>query len=174
MAPRRRAASDLARAAAEAPAEAPAPNLENLVAVRIVRLAELIARMAARQFEPTFGLRNTDLRILNLLDGTEGISVSEISRRAHVDKAWISRSLRELGAKGLVTRREDRADTRLSVVSLTAEGKRLLDQVRPIAVANEAVLLEGIDAPAFLTSLDRLMRNAEAAYGAQPRRPGRA
>jgi len=63
-------------------------TLEDLVPVRIVRLAEVIARLATQSIESTVGLRNTDLRLLNLLDGTEGVTVNEIARRAHVDKAW--------------------------------------------------------------------------------------
>jgi DNA-binding MarR family transcriptional regulator len=145
-------------------AAAPIPNLENLVAVRIVRLSELIQRMAARQFEPRFGLRNTDLRILNLLDGSDAISVSEISRRTHVDKAWISRSLHELAGKGLVAKTAHATDARQALISLTAAGRALLTKVRPIAVAHEEGLLDGIDRASLLADLDRLAQNAERAY----------
>jgi DNA-binding MarR family transcriptional regulator len=136
-------------------------SLEDLVAVRIVRIAEVMARLATRTIEARVGLRNTDLRLLNLLDGTEGVTVNEIARRAHVDKAWVSRSLRHLEAAGLVTRKSARSDSRLTVVGLSAKGRALLEQVRPLAVAREARLLEGIDPDAFKASLDRLMLNAE-------------
>src|SRR5438552_4139294 len=80
------------------------PSLEDLVAVRVVRIAEVLARLATASFETKVGLRNTDLWILNLLDRTDGVTVNEIARRAHVDKAWVSRSLRHLEADGLVLR----------------------------------------------------------------------
>lgn len=137
-------------------------SLEDLVAVRIVRIAEVISRLATQTIEAQVGLRNTDLRIMNLLDGTEGITVNEIARRAHVDKAWVSRSLRELQRSGLVTRRSLREDSRLSVVALSAKGRTLLEQVRPMASAREARLLAGIDRSGFKADLDRLMANAEA------------
>ncbi len=137
-------------------------SLEDLVAVRIVRIAEVISRLATQTIEAQVGLRNTDLRIMNLLEGTEGVTVNEIARRAHVDKAWVSRSLRELQKSGLITRRSLREDSRLSVVVLSAKGRALLEQVRPMASAREARLLAGIDRAGFKTDLDRLMANAEA------------
>ena len=137
-------------------------SLEDLVAVRIVRIAEVVARLATQTIEARVGLRNTDLRLMNLLDRADGVSVNEIARRAHVDKAWVSRSLRHLEMSGLVTRKSTRKDSRVSVIDLSAKGRALLEQVRPLAAAREARLLDGIDKDAFKASLDRLMANAES------------
>jgi len=142
-------------------------SLEDLVAVRIVRISEVIARLATRTIEARVGLRNTDLRLMNLLDGTDGVTVNEIARRAHVDKAWVSRSLRELEKSGLVTRRGVRADSRVSMIALSAKGRAMLEQVRPLASAREARLLDGIDVAGFKANLDRLMTNAEAMLAGQ-------
>jgi DNA-binding MarR family transcriptional regulator len=137
-------------------------SLEDLVAVRIVRIAEVVARLATQTIEARVGLRNTDLRLMNLLDRADGVSVNEIARRAHVDKAWVSRSLRHLEKSGLVTRKSTRKDSRVSVIDLSAKGRALLEQVRPLAAAREARLLDGIHKDAFKASLDRLMANAES------------
>ncbi len=136
-------------------------SLEDLIAVRVVRIAEVVARLATQTIQAGVGLRNTDLRLLNLLDGSEGVTVNEIARRAHVDKAWVSRSLRQLEKSGLVTRRGMRKDSRVSVIDLSAKGRTLLERVRPLAQARETRLLDGIDAAAFKVNLDRLMSNAE-------------
>jgi DNA-binding MarR family transcriptional regulator len=143
-------------------------TLEDLVAVRVVRIAEVLARLATQTIEARVGLRNTDLRLMNLLDGRpmgppgfQGVTVNEIARRAHVDKAWVSRSLRDLEKSGLVTRKSNRKDSRLTVVDLSVKGRALLEQVRPLAVAREARLLDGIDPAGFKASLERLMLNAE-------------
>lgn len=137
-------------------------SLEDLVAVRLVRIAEVVSRVAARRFQPRFALRNTDLRIMNMLDRTEGVAVNEIARRAHVDSAWISRSIRHLEQEGMLARRSHPSDSRLKVVALTPRGKAVLDQVRPLAFAGETRLMDGIDAPEFKQALDRLLANAEA------------
>ena len=136
--------------------------LEDLIAVRIVRIAEVVARLATRTIEARVGLRNTDLRILNLLDRTDGVSVNEIARRAHVDKAWVSRSLRHLESAGLVTRGGVKRDSRFTVIKLAAKGRTKLAQVRPLAADHESHLLVGIDRAAFKAQLERLMANAEA------------
>lgn len=137
-------------------------SLEDLVAVRVVRIAEVVARLASQTIEVRVGLRNTDLRILNLLDRTAGVTVNEIARRAHVDKAWVSRSLRHLEDAGLVTRTTLQKDSRLSVIRLTARGRAKLSQVRPFAEEHEARLLAGIDRSVFKGHLEQLMTNAEA------------
>jgi DNA-binding MarR family transcriptional regulator len=147
---------------ADAGRDAVARSLEDLVAVRIVRIAEVVARLATQTIEARVGLRNTDLRLMNLLDGADGVTVNEIARRAHVDKAWVSRSLRHLEKSGLVTRKDNRKDSRVTVVALSAKGRALLEQVRPLAAARETRLLDGIDAAVFKASLDRLMANAES------------
>jgi DNA-binding MarR family transcriptional regulator len=141
-------------------------SLEDLAAVRIMRIAEVVARLATRTIEASIGLRNTDLRILNLLDGGERVAVNEIARRAHIDKAWVSRSLRHLETAGLVLRSSLRQDIRLSIIRLSAKGRAKLALVRPMAESHESRLLAGIDQAAFKAQLDRLMANAEALLAA--------
>jgi DNA-binding MarR family transcriptional regulator len=136
-------------------------SLEDLVAVRVVRIAEVVARLATQTIEARVGLRNTDLRILNLLDRTDGVTVNEIARRAHVDKAWVSRSLRHLEAAGLVVRSSLENDSRLSLIRLSVRGRAKLGQVRPLAENHESRLLAGIDKSLFTAQLERLMANAE-------------
>lgn len=143
-----------------------AKGLNDHIAVRVARITEIVTRMATRTIEARWGLRNTDLRLLNVLDGAGQIPVSELSRRAHVDKAWVSRSLRDLERRKLVKRSTDRRDTRLSLVSLSEHGQSLLDEVRPFALRSEIDLLKGIDARLLKRLLDQLEVNAESALQA--------
>lgn len=137
-------------------------TLEDNIGVRVVRIAEVFQRLAKLGVEEPWGLRQTDLRILNLLDGEENVAVSEIARRTHVDKAWISRSLRQLIDKGLVERRTDPEDSRVSLAALSKRGRDLLDDIRPHVVRGERRVLKGIDERALKRQLDRLLANAEA------------
>ena len=136
-------------------------TFEDNVGVRIVRLAEVFSRLARIGVEGPWGLRGTELRILNILDGADSVPISEIARRTHVDKAWISRSVRDLEKKHLVARRADASDSRKTHAVLTAKGAALLDEIRPFVVWHEARVLKGIDEPAFKQDLDRLLANAE-------------
>jgi DNA-binding MarR family transcriptional regulator len=135
-------------------------KLNDHIAVRIVRISEIVSRVATLTIEARWGLSNTDLRLLNNLDGASPMAVSELSRRAHVDKAWVSRSLRDLESRKLVQRRSHNKDSRLSLISLSKRGQQLLDEVRPFALNNEIELLSGIDARQFKRLLGVLEVNA--------------
>lgn len=134
--------------------------LTDHVADRILRLADAMVMLSARSIEKRWGLRHTDLRLLNLLDGEKALSVREISRRAHIDQAWVSRSLRKLEEQDFVTRGSDQHDSRLTLISLTRNGRKTLDEVRPHARKSESLLLNRIDEAQLKALLDRLDENA--------------
>jgi len=119
-------------------------------------------RMSSWHMQERWKLRQTDFRLLNVLDGEESLSVNEISRRALVDQAWVSRSLRALETRKLVERRSDPEDSRLTRVSLTKRGRETLDQFRPWAAWSEKVLLDGIDERKLKALLDQLEANTES------------
>ena len=148
-------------------------TLEDNVGIRILRLAEVFARLAKLGVAQPWGLRQTDLRILNLLDGRTSVPISEIARLTYVDKAWISRSVRELVDKGLVARSHSPNDSRMSLAMLTEQGRALLNEIRPSVLSHEQKVLEGIDERAFKLELERLLANADAmlqlAESRQPR-----
>jgi DNA-binding MarR family transcriptional regulator len=135
-------------------------SLEDLVAVRIARLADVMARLANQAVTAQVGARNVDLRLLNILDAADGLTVNEIARRVHIDKAWVSRSLRRLEKSGHVSRRSSRTDARVCLVYLSSSGRAALDRMKPLTSAREKRLLEGLDETRFKADLDRLMTNA--------------
>ena len=53
------------------------------------------------------------------------------------------------------------------MISLSAKGRAMLEQVRPLAAVHEARLLDGIDKTGFKADLDRFMANAEAMLPSQ-------
>ena len=138
-----------------------ARRLTDHIADRVCRLADAMLRLSARSIKETWGLRPTDLKLLNLLDGEPPLAVREISRRAHVDQAWVSRSVHELEARDLVQRQGHASDSRLTLVSLTAHGRKTLDAVRPYALNSEQILLAGIDEKKLKALLDQVEVNAE-------------
>ena len=125
----------------------PEPHIDaliRLVSVRIVRLSELILRIGILAFKDRFGVKPTDLRILVMLGAYQPISVNEVSRRTHIDKAWISRSLRGLLRRKLVTQTAHPTDSRASLLSLTKSGEALLREIAPVAMAYQRELLRGL------------------------------
>lgn len=136
-------------------------TFEDNIGVRAIRLAEVFARLARIVVEKPFGLRATELRILNILDGEASLSINEIARRTHVDKGWISRSIRDLEDRNLVQRRSDDNDSRKSHALLSASGKSLLDTIRPFARDGELRMFIGIDERRFKAEMDQLLGNLE-------------
>ncbi|MDU2923913.1 MarR family transcriptional regulator, partial [Bradyrhizobium sp.] len=120
-------------------------HLDDLVLVRIMRMAEMVARLSAINLEARYGIRMTDMRILALLHDADRMSVAEISRQARVDKAWISRLSRELEDKGLIERVPDPEDSRAMLLSLTRKGRDIQRRLLPEATKREQFLLRGID-----------------------------
>jgi DNA-binding MarR family transcriptional regulator len=120
-----------------------------------------MVRMSSRHIRERWNVGHTDLRLLNILDGEDALSVNEISRRALVDQAWVSRSLRTLEASKLVERRRDPNDSRLTLVALTKRGCKLLDEFRPWTQWSESVLLDGIDEANIKAMLDQLEANVD-------------
>lgn len=144
-----------------------APHIDTLirlVSVRIVRLSELIIRIGTLTFKGRFGVKPTDLRILVMLGAYQPISVNEVSRRTHIDKAWISRSLRGLLRRKLITRTAHPSDSRASLLSLTKRGEALLRAIAPVAEEYQRQLLQGQRARDVERVLDLLSARAEEMY----------
>ncbi len=129
---------------------------------RICRLADAMVRMSSWYMKQRWNLRNTDFRLLNVLDGGDPLSVNEVARRALLDQAWVSRSLRTLERVKLVERRDDHRDSRLTLVTLTKRGREILDEFRPYAAWSERVLLGGVDGGKLKALLDQLESNTQS------------
>lgn len=140
---------------------APAKELHDHIADRVCRIADGMIMVSAKSIRKVWNIRHTDLRLLNVLDGEEPLSVNEISRRAIVDQAWVSRSLKMLEQMDLVMRASDPSDSRRSLIKLTKKGHKTLDEVRPYAMKSEKILLKDIDEAKLKQLLDQLELNVE-------------
>ncbi len=134
--------------------------LEDLLQARLGRIHEVINQLA-RYSVGARGLRTTDLRIMNLLFDAGTLSINELARRAHVDKAWISRSVMQLLQKRWVSKQPDPADARAQLIRLTPKSRALLESVRPQMQTNEQQLLTGVNAAQLKKQLDKVLMNAE-------------
>ena len=76
------------------------------------------------------------LRAVAFLQGQEGVSVGSVAKHLDVTSAFITAQSRALLEQGLLDKDEDAADRRISRLSLTRKGERLVDEiiesVRPV------------------------------------------
>jgi DNA-binding MarR family transcriptional regulator len=141
-------------------------GLHDRIVARICRLADAMVHMSSHHIRELWNLRNTDLRLLNVLESEDPLSVNEISRRALLDQAWVSRSLHALERAKLIERRKDPSDSRLTLIALTPRAREILDESRPYAEWSEKVLLNGIDESELKGLLDRLESNTQGLLNA--------
>jgi DNA-binding MarR family transcriptional regulator len=134
--------------------------LTELVAFRLIHLADVISRAATAVFERQFGVNNSELRALIVLREEQPLTIAELSRRGRIDKAWVSRSVDSLHKRGLVSRKDHPKDSRMTLISLTAAGVELVGKLGPIALARQSRLLSGLSPQDAFRVIEVLERNA--------------
>lgn len=132
--------------------------LEHYIPAYFTYLAGKISSGASAIYRPKFGVGITDWRIMALLAGEPWIGASRICSSTGLDKAAVSRSVRDLAATGLIEVRPDRSDQRRQLIALTKKGIALHDRIVELAIAREEALLAGFSARERKTLLALLMR----------------
>jgi DNA-binding MarR family transcriptional regulator len=129
--------------------------------IKVLDLANSIDRAAGAYYGARFGLRIADLRVLVHVARSPGLSLVEISRRAKIDRAWISRSVQRLVKREFVRKSSVDGDDRASSVFLTQKGDGLLRRLIPIVQERQRRLLQGENRRELEQALDRLARRVE-------------
>jgi DNA-binding MarR family transcriptional regulator len=146
-------------------ADAPAATLRlrEFLPYRLSVLSNLVSGLIAREYSTRFDLSMTQWRLMAVLAEHEELAARDIEPIVRMDKVAISRAVRSLTQRRLVRRRASQQDGRLAFLSLTAAGRRVYDEVRPIALRHEAELLAVLseeEATTLTTLLARLDAHA--------------
>jgi DNA-binding MarR family transcriptional regulator len=115
-------------------------------------------------FERHMGMSRARWVILNLLGREQTATQALIGQRLRVDAAAITRQVKLLEKEGLVTRRPDPKDNRYTLVTLTPQGMRYVDGLRPHRDLFEAIVTAGLSEEETITlrrSLTRLRDNIQ-------------
>lgn len=137
---------------------------EVLVALRrIIRAVDLQSRTLKRRC----GLTGPQALVLRALCGHDGISVSDLARRARLSQATVTDILGRLEREGLVARRRSAQDRRRLMIFITALGRKRLDDAMPLlqeAFVQRFEQLESWEQTQLTASLQRVaeMMDAEA------------
>ncbi len=105
---------------------------------RSLPMALLRAREAVMlKFTPALkahGLSPQQWRVIRALHETKELDISELAERCYLLPPSLSRILQNLEKRGLVSRQTSHADSRRSMISLTAKGKGLFRKIAPKSV----------------------------------------
>ncbi|MCZ8520485.1 MULTISPECIES: MarR family winged helix-turn-helix transcriptional regulator [Paenibacillus] len=80
-------------------------------------------KQIATNFERCTGVSPSRFRLLQMLYHAEEISQTALQKEVGIDHAAVTRHLKQLEADGVVTRRTNPADNRITLVRLTEQGR---------------------------------------------------
>jgi DNA-binding MarR family transcriptional regulator len=137
-------------------AGSPQLDLERFLPYRLSVLSNRISDAIARTYRDRFGLGVTEWRVMAVLGRYPGLSAGAVARRTAMDKVAVSRAVGRMLERGLLARDTHGDDRRRSVLALSSAGRRVHDQVVPLALAYERQLLAPLE-PAERETLARLL-----------------
>ncbi len=116
-------------------------DLEHFLPYRLSVLSNRISQIIANTYAGRFGIGITEWRVIAVLGRHTGLSANGLAERTAMDKVAVSRALARLLERGLVQRDTHGDDRRRSVLELSEAGYRIYDEVVPLALARERMLL---------------------------------
>jgi DNA-binding MarR family transcriptional regulator len=116
-------------------------ELDRFLPYRLSVLTNTISAAIARQYAERFDLSITEWRVLAILGRYPALSAGEVAERSAMDKVAVSRAVASLLDSGRLRRAVDGNDRRRSVLSLSARGRKVYEQVAPLAKRHEERLL---------------------------------
>ena len=120
-------------------------DLERFLPYRLSVLTNTISQAIARDYGERFGLAVTEWRVLAVLGRYAGLSAMQVAERTAMDKVAVSRAVNALLKSGRIRRSTHAEDKRRSVLALSAKGRKVYDEVAPLALRYERELLAGLD-----------------------------
>jgi DNA-binding MarR family transcriptional regulator len=123
---------------------------------RVVRLSASRAAFARQASAAKTELSQPSYILLRVLIDQGPLSMGQLARMAHMDVGMATRRVRALAEAGLVTRRTDPSDGRVSVVDATAKGRRAAGVLHDVRRDHLARALSGWST-AELREFDRLL-----------------
>jgi DNA-binding MarR family transcriptional regulator len=122
------------------PVTHPAPSL-----LYVMKQLELAVRSGLDDIVRPDGLTAQQYTALTVLERNSGISSAQLARHSFVTAQSMADMVGSLLAGGLIERHRDAVDRRKLVLTLTAEGRSLLDRYRDEVDALEAKMLVGLE-----------------------------
>ena len=116
-------------------------DLNRYVPALLAFIDNKLSAHAAKLYKDQFNTTLTEFRILTLLAVEPNINAQRIIELIGLDKAGVSRTIKQLHEKALLTVTPDPQDLRSNTLQLTASGQALYDEVLIAAQEREQKLL---------------------------------
>ena len=116
-------------------------DLNRYVPALLAFIDNKLSAHAAKLYKDQFNTTLTEFRILTMLAVEPNINAQRIIELIGLDKAGVSRTIKQLHEKALLTVTPDPQDLRSNTLQLTASGQALFDEILVSAQAREQKLL---------------------------------
>ncbi|PFE68481.1 transcriptional regulator [Bacillus cereus] len=114
------------------------------------------------KFERCTGMSQSRLELILQLFEVDEISQKALQQEVNIDNAAITRHLKQLEANGMITRRKNPDDNRITLVSLTEEGRNKIQVYQEEKERFATSAFKGLseeERDNLLTMLDRIQEN---------------
>lgn len=101
-----------------------------------------ISNTIALSYQQKFGIDLHQWRVMAVLGEQSKLSAQDVSERTAMDKVPVSRAVKKLLHSKMISRTFAQDDKRRSILTLTAKGKEVYEQIVPLALTYETQLLE--------------------------------
>ncbi|MCY0966283.1 MarR family winged helix-turn-helix transcriptional regulator [Parathalassolituus penaei] len=116
-------------------------DLDRYLPALITFLANKLSSGASNCYRNHFGVGIVEWRMLALLAVEDGITANRVCQVIGLDKAAVSRAVKQLESQQLITAIPDPADCRRTHLRLTAAGCDMHNRIIKVALARESQLL---------------------------------
>jgi len=114
----------------------------------LIKQIELAIRAELDDLTRPAGLTALQYTALTVLERQSDLTTAHLARNSFVTAQSMADIVAALLDRGLIERHRDPADRRRLVIALTADGRRVLDDLRPSVAALEARMLAPLSAAA--------------------------
>ena len=119
--------------------------LEDFLPYRLAILSHTVSGLIARVYDKRFGLTIPEWRVIAIVGRFPGLSAVEVAERTMLDKVAVSRAVTKLIKAGRIDREFADADRRRSILTLSEDGRKVHNEVAPLALEMEQDLLHGLN-----------------------------
>lgn len=130
-------------------------ELSRFLPYRLSVLSNLVSNTIAAGYSERFGLGIPQWRVMAVLAIEPGLSAAEVAGRTAMDKVAVSRAVAALLRAGRLERIRSSRDRRRSELRLSDVGRRVYQDIVPVALDYEARLVDALDA-VDRAALDRI------------------
>jgi DNA-binding MarR family transcriptional regulator len=142
------------------PSKARKLRLRDYLPYRLSVATNAVSRLIAHAYETEFSLKIPQWRLMAVLADEGPLTQQALCGRTIMDKVTVMRAAQGLLQRRLIKRLPNAHDGRSHRLAMTPAGRRLYEQIVPLALNYQAQLLTGIDRNDIIR-LEQMLRTLE-------------